>query len=196
MGTRNLTMVIKDKETKVAQYGQWDGYPNGQGATILEFLSNNDLSKFKEKLKLVRFETKKDIDEKTEYLKSIGSTDGYVNTKQSDLFNEKYPFGSRNIGGKILELINKVDKEIVLRDASDFAKDGLMNEWTYVVDLDKNTFEVYEGFGKDAMNEDERFYSEKPDDSGYYPVSLTKSYSLDKLPTQEEFIADFVDEEN
>lgn len=30
MGTRNLTMLISDGETKVAQYGQWDGYPGEQ----------------------------------------------------------------------------------------------------------------------------------------------------------------------
>ena len=28
MGTRNLTCVFKDGEYKVAQYGQWDGYPS------------------------------------------------------------------------------------------------------------------------------------------------------------------------
>jgi len=38
MGTRNLTMVISDGKTKIAQYGQWDGYPSGQGADILAFL--------------------------------------------------------------------------------------------------------------------------------------------------------------
>lgn len=37
MGTRGLTMVICDGETKVAQYGQWDHYPEGNGITCLEF---------------------------------------------------------------------------------------------------------------------------------------------------------------
>jgi len=29
MGTRNLTIVTSNGKTKVAQYGQWDGYPGG-----------------------------------------------------------------------------------------------------------------------------------------------------------------------
>ena len=44
MGTRNLTMVINQEgETKVAQYGQWDGYPSGVGASVLSFLKNKEL---------------------------------------------------------------------------------------------------------------------------------------------------------
>ena len=49
MGTRNLTTVIKNSETKVAQYGQWDGYPGGQGLTALKFLLKTDLSEFSKK---------------------------------------------------------------------------------------------------------------------------------------------------
>ena len=40
MGTRNLTAVFMDGEYKVAQYGQWDGYPSGQGVDILNILKN------------------------------------------------------------------------------------------------------------------------------------------------------------
>ncbi len=57
MGTRNLTLV-KDKEgkTKVAQYGQWDGYPEGQGTTILNFIrSKENRGALAEVLKNVRF---------------------------------------------------------------------------------------------------------------------------------------------
>lgn len=38
MGTRNLTMVVHGGQVKVAQYGQWDGYPEGTGKDILRFL--------------------------------------------------------------------------------------------------------------------------------------------------------------
>jgi hypothetical protein len=46
MGTRHLTMVVSNNETKVAQYGQWDGYPEGQGVTILTFLRSKDSSEY------------------------------------------------------------------------------------------------------------------------------------------------------
>ena len=52
MGTRNLTMVIHKEEPKIAQYGQWDGYPSGQGSTALKFLFKmmNEDKEFAEKL--------------------------------------------------------------------------------------------------------------------------------------------------
>ena len=37
MGTRNLTCVVLDGKYVVSSYGQWDGYPSGQGKTILNF---------------------------------------------------------------------------------------------------------------------------------------------------------------
>ena len=30
MGTRNLTIIVEDNKHKVAQYCQWDGYPEGR----------------------------------------------------------------------------------------------------------------------------------------------------------------------
>ena len=38
MGTRNITRVILDGKVKVNQYCQWDGYPTGRGAEVLEFM--------------------------------------------------------------------------------------------------------------------------------------------------------------
>lgn len=176
MGTRNLTMVIKDAETKVAQYGQWDGYPSGQGATALEFLRGCDFEKFKEKLNKIRW-----------------ITDEEIGTVENDKnWTENYPYLSRNCGAEILELIYDTDDVKFLQNSEDFAADSLFNEWTYVIDLDKNTFEVYTGFNKTPLTENDRFFklSYEPEHrtEKYYPVKLLKSYSLLELPTVESFI--------
>ena len=73
MGTRSLTVVVHNNEVKVAQYGQWDGYPKGQGKTLLSFLKDaSKVETLKQLLPKVRFQTQKDIKEQTEVLKSIG----------------------------------------------------------------------------------------------------------------------------
>ena len=55
-------------------------------------------------------------------------------------------------------------------------------EWAYVIDLQKGTFEVYEGFQKEPISEDERFYSffEQPEHrtDAYYPVKKVKEWKL------------------
>ncbi len=38
MGTRHLICVFYKCRFVVAQYGQWDGYPEGQGVTLMKFL--------------------------------------------------------------------------------------------------------------------------------------------------------------
>lgn len=91
MGTRNLTMVIANGETKVAQYGQWDGYPDGQGATALEFLRNTDLTKFKEKILTMKWLSKEDADA--------------IDKLPDGLWQKLHPYLSRDRGADILNLI-------------------------------------------------------------------------------------------
>jgi len=193
MGTRNLTMVIANGETKVAQYGQWDGYPDIQGVTALEFLRNVDLAKFKEKILTMKWLSKEDAE-------TIDKLPGV-------LWKKLHPYLSRDRGADILNLImngwykSGRDKIIFggeilgLIDSSAFAGDSLSNEWTYVIDLDKNTFEIYSGFNKSPLPEGERFSHLKDEykasSSTYYPVKHMKTYSLTELPTEEEFIKDF-----
>ena len=64
MGTRNLTMVINQEgEKKVAQYGQWDGYPSGVGVGVLKFLKNKEMfEKFKANLSKIRFLDEEGVD--------------------------------------------------------------------------------------------------------------------------------------
>lgn len=205
MGTRNLTMVISKGETKVAQYGQWDGYPSGQGANILNFLTflgtdknskgkilkenkendwaRNNVKKFL-KLKNLSIETFK------ENLESLS----FFKEKEIDLINENFnksleerSYLSRDTASEILWKITEgnVDKLI---SNENFAGDSLFCEWAYVVDLDKNTFEVYKGFNNETIDETERFFHLQKEEEEYKPVTLLKSYDLNNLPTLEEFL--------
>lgn len=191
MGTRNLTMVIHKEETKIAQYGQWDGYPEGSGVTILTFLrSKARIKKLTDKLKNVRFATDEDDKKVETFLKSIGCKDGWMNMDQSDKYYKAFPYRSRDVGATILELVaNSKDKEIVLHDSTNFAGDSLFCEWAYVVDLDKMVLEVYTGFNKEPLAEDERFAKVPKDkDSEYTGIRCIKKYDINKLPTKKNFV--------
>lgn len=175
MGTRNLTMVVLNKETKVAQYGQWDGYPAGQGKTILEFLRSADMEKFRKAIEETRFATQDEIDKLNKDIEKTGK------------FPQEF---SRDAGGKILDMIlNKGIRLLVNKEG--FAKDSLFCEWAYVVNLDDNTLEVYQGFNKQPLKEGERFFHADTPNVEYHPVRFLGSVSLTELPSAEEFINRF-----
>ena len=52
MGTRNLT-IVRDENILFGQYGQWDGYPSGNGVDVLAFVKKFDESKFREAVKQI-----------------------------------------------------------------------------------------------------------------------------------------------
>lgn len=171
MGTRGLTMVIEGGQTKVAQYGQWDHYPSGQGLTILEFLRTLDVPYFKGQLKKCAFTDGIEVEE---FLKSIGAEGGWMIDSQSKLYHTKYPYFSRDHGAEVLNLINNSkDDVILLEDSTEFGTVGgaLFCEWSYVIDFDKNVLEVNRG----------TVDRENP----------TKSFDIKNLPTKEEFVKFF-----
>ena len=114
MGTRHLTIVKHEEEIKVAQYGQWDGYPDGAGIHILDFLSKVDLDHFKERLSLCEWTTDDTRKNQVEVVRKYTSakplsedirTDGYLSMDESKMLEELYPESHRDTGSLILELI-------------------------------------------------------------------------------------------
>lgn len=179
MGTRNSTLVKINKKIKVAQYGQWDGYPSGQGATILEILRNCNLDELKEKCsKVTQIKSSKldklwkqahDLCGEKEKKMDIDFLSGFVSIKVADKFKEINPHLHRDCGGEILKHIlngvNEVDVDL------DFAigRGGYFGcEWCYVVDFDNNVLQVYNGT--------------------YTKEYLLKEFDLNSLPNEEEFL--------
>lgn len=169
MGTRNLTCVVYDKKYRVAQYGQWDGYPSGAGLDILIFLRKQEEDDYKKFIKKV-------------------STCKLVDSEKADDW-----LIDRDIGCEILRHVVKERAGRKLPDCLHFAGDSLFCEWAYVVDLDKMQLEVYEGFNETPLKRGDRFYKlqgqgYKSFDHTYYPVKLVATFPLDKLPTNRVFL--------
>lgn len=163
MGTRGITRVIKNAESKISQYGQWDHYPSGQGITILKILRNIDLEKFSKQLDKCRFTNQKDSDDFDLYCESIGAKNGWANSSQSDLINAKYPLLSRDLGGVIINEVYESELDsIVLAEC----KDANWVEGIYTINLDDNTFNVQ-----------------------YY--NFDETFSLLDLPSDEDFLNKF-----
>lgn len=175
MGTRNLTVVVFGGVTRVAQYGQWDGYPSGQGATVLDFVRNKMNAKFFSNLLKTKFIIDKLVG--TRY-----DTNPYK-------FESDHPQLTRNICAKVLEHVQmSTSNTIELANGITFAADSLFCEWAYVLDLDKNVLEVYRGFQEKSLNGVGRFAYLEDTKQKYKPIRLLKSYDLDRLPQKRDFI--------
>lgn len=196
MGTRHIIMVVADGQTRIAQYGQWDGYPEGQGLTVLQFLRKPEvqLPAFKKRVTELRWKTKED-DKILEHKQDWKYTHFHISRDCGGEILEMVMFGS--VGEKRLAqgIQEKTNVEFV-RDDRGFEKESLFCEFAYVVDLDKETFEVYRGYNKTPLEKTERFFQEQPDENGYYPVKHWATFQLNNLPTPEEFIRTFQEEED
>jgi len=156
MGTRNLT-VVKNLEgtTKIAQYGQWDGYPSYSGIQALEFLRDKtNRDNLMVELQQVEFITDYEVD--TLY-KQYESTDW----ENKDFLNA-YPGLHRDTGVGILEVVANTTKTIKTVDNSEFRNDDLFCEGIYEVDFSTNKFiSTYGGmvveYDLDTLPSDEEY---------------------------------------
>ena len=187
MGTRNLTAVYVDGDFKIAQYGQCDGYPDGQGMTVLRFLRGMNEDTFRHRLSTLRWAAEEEVDAAQA---ECGGKGGWFGLAEHDEFERRYPQFHRDTAAKILQMVYD-GTATALWDDRAFALDGLFCEWAYVIDLDRRTFEVYKGFFKDGQAKG-RFAALRdqraPEDRKYDPVSLVAAWPLDALPDDIEFL--------
>lgn len=191
MGTRHLICVVHGGEFRVAQYGQWDGHPSGQGEKVLTFLLAN-----RSKAKLKRFADQVakikhlDVDQVRARWTDCGAEpdSDIVSMDVAEAFAKRYPHLNRDCGGNILNCISKMEQPEVSLDL-EFAADSLFCEFAYVIDLDKNVLEIFKGFNEQTLGPRARFkfLEEKVRkmQSGsrtvYYPVKLLKRFKFEDL---------------
>ena len=171
MGTRNLTMVIDQVgETKVAQYGQWDGYPSGVGASILKLLKNKEqVEKLKSKLSKTRFLDEDGIDK--EFIESYNKNAPQWSNQPDNRTDEQKKwfdrYCTRDLAEEVLvNIINSDDEEIILINRENSAKTDGWVEYSYIINFKENSFGVY----------------------GHIDQPPIKIFSLDNLPEEDVFI--------
>lgn len=192
MGTRHLIVVQFDGEYKIAQYGQWDGYPEGQGMTVLDFLhaQQGDYVAFCDSLANMQFFTEGEESSILEH--QYGITEEFISSNDERMlrFKRDYPQLNRDLGASILHWVASQDEPAKLRNSLSFAGDSLYCEWCYVIDIDAYTFEVYAGFNKIPITAG-RFLSgddQLENDGEYEPVIKVAEWSLNSLPDKDEFL--------
>lgn len=123
MGTRHLqTVIAKNGETKVNQYGQWDGYPSGQGIEILKYLRSGNLVKYQENLEKLDLITDSQMEE--------------VNKDPNR--SKNYPYLSRDCGSDIHQMIQNGEVKFVCFIDTKEAESWC--EGFYTIDFSKNEF--------------------------------------------------------
>jgi hypothetical protein len=158
MGTRNLT-VVKDLEgtTKIAQYGQWDGYPSYSGIKALEFLRDKvNRDNLLVELQNVQFVGDEEVDQ---LYNQFETTDW----ENKDFLNA-YPGLHRDTGIGILEVVANSTDIVKTVDNTEFANDSLFCEGIYEVDFSTNKFtsnfnDVVAMYDLDNLPTDEEYLS-------------------------------------
>lgn len=184
MGTRGLYGIRKHGVDKLT-YNHWDSYPDYLGHKILEFCSKHtieDLNRLYDRILLVNTNippTKEQIE--------VFKNCGYLNLgvgEQSD--DDWYCLlhrlqGNINAWNKALEK----DKGIPMSDDSSFIKDSLFCEYVYIINLDDNVLEYYEGFQKQPQRGNR--YGIESDEDGYFPCKLIMNIPLDNIQNKVDY---------
>jgi hypothetical protein len=158
MGTRNLT-VVKNSQgtTKIAQYGQWDGYPSYSGIQALSFLrGKTNVDNLLAKLDNVEFVSDEEVDQ---LYKQFETTDW-----ENKEFLNAYPGLHRDTGVLILGIVANSNSLIKTVDNTEFANDSLFCEGIYEVDFSTNKFtsnynDIVAMYDLDNLPTDEEYLS-------------------------------------
>lgn len=140
MGTRNLFTIIHDGKVKLAKYNQWDGYLEGQGKGLSDFIVNDlDFTKLIEGLKNIVM-----LDQN----KNEAEIDAqYTKLNSLDLARRPIVFPLLTRDTTIAEQLTAIQNSVgglVTVDASEFKNDGTFCEYAYELNLDANTVTVWE----------------------------------------------------
>lgn len=141
------------------------------GNNIKEFILDNlieDMNKVFNKLIMVIADDKPSLNEIMTY---------YDVTDPSVSNGDDWYSVLRRLQGNLQAYIDNPEYQHMI-DVEDFMKESLFYEWAYIINLDKNVLEIYQGFQKEPQHN--RYFTENSDD-GYYNIALIKEIDFKSL---------------
>jgi hypothetical protein len=180
MGTRGLSGFVADGKW-FSMYNHFDSYPSGLGNDVLNFCKTvKDWDAVKVRVLKVKL-----VDNKYKPSKQlIAKYSKFANLSVDRQTTEEWYCLLRELQG--VGILEKVADGTVghMIDGQDFITDSLFCEWAYLIDLDKMTLNVYQGFQKTppiGTPLPNGILPEK-DDDGHYPCKMIYSFPLNELP--------------
>lgn len=205
MDARHLIIIYYKGKYVLAQYGQWDGYPSGQGVAILKFVSSpSKLAALKSNLHLLQVATKeqleainKEIVQAGEELKDKLENSWDVLEAEIAFAKTHYAGLSRESGAMILDFIADAKDDWMSSmnmglSSLQFAMNYRPCEWIYVLDLDTNAIEIYTGSEPKTEARSRRFIDLWQRDGEHKDAEfaakndtpkIVASFDLERLPT-------------
>lgn len=218
MGTRHLILVYYNGAYHIAQYGQWDGYPSGQGLTVLRFCRDPtnlaslaaalaaalvyeptpaQLEAWDAEAAALQDEYDAQVEEhygrRAQQLANGADKGAWldeVDTRPAKPMQRVCPSVSRETGAGVLALVAgaRGERVPVVREVG-FVADTLFCEWAYVVDLDEGVLEVWSaGVGPEEGLESGRFEGLEEVGVGGGP-GLVARWALGGLPDEAGFLS-------
>lgn len=152
MGTRHLINVVYGGQLVISQYGQWDGYPTGQGEDVCDFIREEYwYNRLKEKAqkKELKFLSSQDaavlddiIFPKEDKKKKTKPRSEVVQDVLATMFRESH--FSRDRGAGILKMAAREIGDFYTIDERDFEHSTIFTcEYVHLLNLDKDTYTIY-----------------------------------------------------
>ena len=183
MGTRGSYGFRKNGVDKLT-YNHYDSYPSGLGSDVVKFCMNHDVKEMKDIFDNIFLVNESDTPTENQINQCIenGFSDFNVSTgKKTDWYCLL-----RNCQGNLECLANvEPNSYAYMINNNDFIKDSLWCEYAYIINLDDEVLEFYEGF-QEKPQEGNRYGTEEK--RGYYPCKLSLTIPLSEIDDKDKIV--------
>lgn len=182
MGTRSAC-GFRHNGRDVLAYNQYDGYPEGVGDRIVREIrdwvhASGSLSAALEDWRTLAEDVKIVSPDDPVTPKAIESLQDYADTGVSTESLEDWYCLTRKLHGLVL---GRLETGYFV-DQTSFVQDSLFCEWAYCLNLDNETFEVYQCFQNEPHDRGRFSYLPKERETvSYWPCALVTSIPLTEI---------------